>query len=164
MATESLGALCGHKQVFERLCEYVEYNPELHGIDVQTVTTEKTSFHCSHSLVGSLRAIDAPSPEPTPSITAVFAIRLLGRTTANYSGRGDEWHQHGPPLSISTDRCRYTSPPLNCDVLSLEFFSCTGCETVYADIEEPPICDVCESRQFTTIESEAQARSYFTRS
>ena len=79
-------------------------------------------------------------------------------------GERVECHQHGPPLSISTDRRRYTSPPLNCDVLSLEFFSCTGCGTVYADIEEPPICDVCESRQFTTIESEVQARSYFTRS
>jgi len=47
-------------------------------------------------------------------------------------------------------------------VLSLQFFSYTGCETVYADIEEPPMCDVCESGQFTEIESEAQAISYFT--
>jgi hypothetical protein len=49
-------------------------------------------------------------------------------------------------------------------MLRLQFFSCTGCERVYADIEQPPTFAVCECGQFETIESERQAMSYFTRS
>lgn len=49
-------------------------------------------------------------------------------------------------------------------MLQLQFFSCTGCERVYADIEQPPACAVCERGQFERIDPERQAMSYFTRS
>jgi IS605 OrfB family transposase len=42
------GASWGHKWAFERLCEYVEYKAELHGIDVEQVDPENTSRRCSH--------------------------------------------------------------------------------------------------------------------
>ena len=47
-------------------------------------------------------------------------------------------------------------------MLCLQFFSCTGCETVYADVAEPPTCDRCESEQFETLASDRQAIAYFT--
>jgi|GEM_PF-2546022 len=46
-------------------------------------------------------------------------------------------------------------------MLCLQFFSCTVCETVYADVEEPPTCDVCEGGQFEKLEAGRQAMSYF---
>ena len=47
-------------------------------------------------------------------------------------------------------------------MLCLQFFSCAVCETVYADVEEPPTCDVCEGGQFEKLNAERQAISYFT--
>ena len=62
------------------------------------------------------------------------------------------------------DRCRYACFARNGCMLQLQFFSGTGCERVYADIEQPPTCAVCESGQFERMEPERQAMSYFTRS
>ncbi|SDX92317.1 RNA-guided endonuclease InsQ/TnpB family protein [Halobellus clavatus] len=42
------GASWGHKWAFGRLCEYVEYKAEMHGIDVEQVDPENTSRCCSH--------------------------------------------------------------------------------------------------------------------
>jgi len=47
-------------------------------------------------------------------------------------------------------------------MLCLQFFSCAHCETVYADLEEPPRCDVCEGDSFEKFQTEAQAKTYFT--
>jgi len=47
-------------------------------------------------------------------------------------------------------------------MLCLQFFSCTDCETVYADLEEPPRCDVCEGQSFENLQTETQAKGYFT--
>jgi len=47
-------------------------------------------------------------------------------------------------------------------MLCLQFFSCAVCETVYADVEEPPTCDVCEGGQFEKLNAERQAMSYFS--
>ena len=44
----------------------------------------------------------------------------------------------------------------------LQFFSCLGCETVYADVAVPLTCDVCEGDQFEKLNTERQAMSYFT--
>jgi len=41
------GASWGHKWAFARLCEYVEYKAEEHGIDVEQVDPENTSRRCS---------------------------------------------------------------------------------------------------------------------
>jgi putative transposase len=41
------GASWGHKWVFKRLYEYVEYKAELHGINVEQVNPENTSRRCS---------------------------------------------------------------------------------------------------------------------
>jgi rubredoxin len=47
-------------------------------------------------------------------------------------------------------------------MLCLRFFSCLGCETVYADVESPPTCDVCAGDQFEKLNVEDQAMSYFS--
>lgn len=48
-------------------------------------------------------------------------------------------------------------------MLALRFFACSSCETVYADVTQPSVCDVCESERFAELDAEEQALSYFTR-
>jgi len=43
----------------------------------------------------------------------------------------------------------------------LQFFLCTHCETVYADLDEPPRCDVCNEHSFEELRTETQAKAYF---
>ena len=43
----------------------------------------------------------------------------------------------------------------------LRFFLCTRCETVYADLDEPPRCDVCNEHSFEELRTETQAKAYF---
>jgi len=45
---ERTGASWGHKWAFDRLCNYVEYKAEEHGIAVEQVDPKNTSRRCSH--------------------------------------------------------------------------------------------------------------------
>ncbi len=47
-------------------------------------------------------------------------------------------------------------------VLGLRFFACDGCDTVYADIEEPPRCRNCGGETVDELGSGTQAAEYFT--
>jgi len=46
-------------------------------------------------------------------------------------------------------------------VLGLRYFVCNGCETVYADVERPLPCDVCDDESIEQIGPETQAVNYF---
>jgi rubredoxin len=46
-------------------------------------------------------------------------------------------------------------------VLGVRFFLCNGCDTVYADIEEPPQCHRCDGGPFEELDPENQAFDYF---
>jgi len=47
-------------------------------------------------------------------------------------------------------------------VLGIRFFACDGCETVYADVEEPPWCHHCTGGSMEELGPESQAATYFT--
>jgi len=47
-------------------------------------------------------------------------------------------------------------------VLGLRFFVCDACETVYADVEKPPLCSNCDVDSIQEIKAEMQAASYFS--
>lgn len=45
-------------------------------------------------------------------------------------------------------------------MLGLRFYVCAGCDTVYADTEEPPGCD-CESPRLSELTDRLRADTYF---
>jgi rubredoxin len=46
-------------------------------------------------------------------------------------------------------------------VLGLRFFTCEDCETVYADVDEPPRCGRCDGVSFEELDVGTQAADYF---
>ena len=48
-------------------------------------------------------------------------------------------------------------------MLRLRFFACQGCETVFADPEEPPGCDCGTDAPLKEITDDVQADPYFTK-
>jgi len=48
-------------------------------------------------------------------------------------------------------------------VLGLRYYRCVTCETVYADLTEPPVCDDCDAKLFEELTDRLGADAYFTR-
>lgn len=47
-------------------------------------------------------------------------------------------------------------------MLGLRFFACSGCETVYADVERPARCPRCGREPVEELAPESGAVDYFT--
>ena len=47
-------------------------------------------------------------------------------------------------------------------MLGVRLFACAGCETVYADVAEPPRCRDCDGTAINEIGPGTQAAEYFT--